>query len=125
MSTKAAIINMTRALACSWADRGVCVNALAPGWFPSEMTEPFFQIPGFFDSIIVQQPDGRIGDPEELAGPLLFLASDASSYVSGHTLVVDGGMTAGFGASRHPEEMKDTFAQVIPHGLGERIMPAA
>lgn len=125
IATKAGVINLTRALALSWADRGVRVNAIAPGWFPSEMTEPFFQIPGFFDAIMVQQPGGRIGDPDELAGPLLFLASDASSYVSGHTLVVDGGMTAGFGAPRRPEEMNATFAQVIPHGLGERIMPAA
>ena len=125
MSTKAAVLNLTRALALSWADRGVRVNAIAPGWFPSEMTEPFFQIPGFYDSILVQQPTGRIGRPDELAGPLLFLASDAASYVSGHTLVVDGGMSAGFGASRHPEELKATFAQVIPHGLGERIMPPA
>ena len=124
IATKAGVINLTRALALSWADRGVRVNAIASGWFPSEMTEPFFQIPGFFDAIMVQQPGGRIGDPDELAGPLLFLASDASSYVSGHTLVVDGGMTAGFGAPRRPEEMNATFAQVIPHGLGERIMPA-
>lgn len=125
ISTKAAVINLTRALALSWADRGVRVNAIAPGWFPSEMTEPFFQIPGFLDSVMVQQPGGRIGDPDELAGPLLFLASDAASYVSGHTLVVDGGMTAGFGAPRRPEEMSAVFAQVIPNGLGERIMSAA
>lgn len=124
-AAKAALINVSKSLAVSWADRGVRVNALAPGWFPSEMTEPFFQIPGFYDSILVQQPTGRIGRPDELAGPLLFLASDAASYVSGHTLVVDGGMSAGFGASRHPEELKATFAQVIPHGLGERIMPSA
>lgn len=123
-ASKAAVINLTRALAVSWGDRGVRVNALAPGWFPSEMTEPWFAIPPFLRSIADQQPSGRFGELRELVGPLLFLASDASSYVSGTTLVVDGGMSASYGAARHGEDLVETFAAAIPDGLGRRIAPA-
>lgn len=115
------MINLTRALAVSWGDRGVRVNALAPGWFPSEMTEGYFALPPFMDSILVQQPGGRVGRPEELTGPLLFLASDASSYVSGQTLAVDGGLSASYGAARLPEGVRDAFAQIVPDGLGTPI----
>ena len=121
MATKAAVINLTRGLAVSWGDRGVRVNALAPGWFPSEMTEPYFAAPPFMNSILIQQPTGRVGELSELVAPLLFLASDASSYVNGHTLVVDGGMSASFGAPRHGQDVVDMFAAVIPDGLGTRI----
>ena len=121
MATKAAVINLTRGLAVSWGDRGVRANVLAPGWFPSEMTEPYFAAPPFMNSILIQQPTGRVGELSELVGPLLFLASDASSYVSGHTLVVDGGMSASFGAPRHGQDVVDMFAAVIPDGLGTRI----
>ena len=86
-ATKAAVINLTRHLACSWSDRGVRVNAIAPGWFPSEMTDPFFAIDGFTDYASEHAAIGRIGDPEELAGALLLLASDAGSFITGHTLV--------------------------------------
>jgi NAD(P)-dependent dehydrogenase (short-subunit alcohol dehydrogenase family) len=120
-ATKAAVINLTRALAVSWGDRGVRTNALAPGWFPSEMTEPYFAAPPFMRSILVQQPSGRVGELSELTAPLLFLASDSSSYVNGHTLVVDGGMTASFGAPRHEQGVIDMFAAVVPDGLGTRI----
>ncbi|MGD9572350.1 MAG: SDR family NAD(P)-dependent oxidoreductase [Thermoleophilia bacterium] len=123
-ASKAGVINLARTLAVSWGDRGVRVNALAPGWFPSEMTEPYFSMPPFLTSIMDQQPSGRLGDPEELVGPLLFLAPDASSYVSGTTLVVDGGMSASYGATRHPGELEEMFAAVIPDGLGRRIRPA-
>ena len=124
-ASKAAVVNLTRAPAVSWGDRGVRVNAIAPGWFPSEMTEGFFAIPPFLDAILAQQPSGRIGDPDELVGPLLFLASGASSYVSGHTLVVDGGMSASYGASRWSAELAGTFAQIIPDGLGTPITAGA
>ena len=124
-ASKAAVVNLTRALAVSWGDRGVRVNAIAPGWFPSEMTEGFFAIPPFLESIVSQQPTGRLGDPDELVGPLLFLASDASSYVGGHTLTVDGGLSASYGAAGWSPELVDTFAQVIPDGLGTPITSAA
>src|SRR5262249_52577573 len=93
-ATKAGILSLTRTLACSWGDRAVRVNAIAPGWFPSEMTGPFLGIPAFRTWAENLAPLRRIGDPKELVGALLFLASEASSYVMGHTLVVDGGYTA-------------------------------
>jgi len=121
MATKAAVINLTRALAVSWGDREVRVNAIAPGWFPSEMSDPYFAAPPFMASILQQQPMGRVGELHELSGPLLFLASDASSYVNGHTLVVDGGLSASYGAARMSEELTGMFASMIPDGLGTRI----
>jgi NAD(P)-dependent dehydrogenase (short-subunit alcohol dehydrogenase family) len=88
------------------------------------MTEPYFAMPPFLATIMDQQPSGRLGNPEELVGPLLFLASGASSYVSGTTLVVDGGMSASYGAARHPRELEQMLAEVIPDGLGRRITAA-
>ncbi len=124
LSTKAAVINLTRTLACSWGDRGVRVNAIAPGWFPSEMTEPYFAAPAFFERIKGQAAMRRVGDPSELAGALLLLASNASSFMTGHTLVVDGGLTASVGAAPFSEEVFAEFASAVPNGLGERIMPS-
>lgn len=90
-SSKAAIIGLTRDLAQQWTGRkGIRVNALAPGFFPSEMTEQY--PPGYLDSMLVRVPAGRGGDPAELCCALLFLASDAGSYVTGAVLPVDGGM---------------------------------
>ncbi len=117
-ATKAAVINLTRNLACSWGDRGIRVNALAPGWFPSEMTGPVLSIPGFLDWAGNSAPMGRIGRPEELAPALLFLASDASSFVTGQTLAVDGGVSAG--AGRFPDS---TLEFLATHGAGEFARP--
>lgn len=93
-ASKAAVVNMTRDLGALWAARGVRVNALAPGWFPSEMTAAELADPKRVEEISAQTPIGRPGREDELDGALLFLTSDASSYVTGHTLVVDGGWTA-------------------------------
>lgn len=123
-ATKAAVINLTRALACSWADRGVRVNTIAPGWFPSEMTDQVFAIPAFKQWVTDSAPMKRVGDPEELVPALLFLATDASSFVTGHTLVVDGGLSAASAGGRIPEEVSRIFEEVVPNGLGRRIMPA-
>ena len=123
-STKAAVINLTRTLACSWGDRGVRVNGIAPGWFPSEMTEPFFAAPAYFERIKGQAAMRRVGDPSELAGALLLLASNASSFMTSHTLVVDGGYSASIGAPPFSEEVFAEFASAAPDGLGERIMPS-
>jgi NAD(P)-dependent dehydrogenase (short-subunit alcohol dehydrogenase family) len=92
-ASKAAVVNLTRELAAQWARRGVRVNALAPGYFPSEMTAPMFEDERSQKFLRQRIPMWRPGNPEELLGPLLLLASDASSYITGHTLVVDGGWT--------------------------------
>ena len=81
-------------LAAEWARRGVRVNALAPGWFESEMTAEMFADERSMAWVARKAPMGRAGEPHELDGALLFLAGDASSYVTGQVLAVDGGWTA-------------------------------
>lgn len=93
-AAKGGVLNLTRDLAAQWARRGVRVNAIAPGWFPSEMTADMFGDDRSMKWMRGRTPMGRAGRPEELAGPLLFLASDASSYVTGQVIAVDGGWTA-------------------------------
>jgi NAD(P)-dependent dehydrogenase (short-subunit alcohol dehydrogenase family) len=92
-ATKAALINLTRHLAAVWGSDGVRVNALAPGYFPTELTG-FLTDPAFAQSIRDRTLLGRTPEPDELDGPLLFLATDASSYMTGQALVIDGGWTA-------------------------------
>lgn len=89
-SSKAGLIGLTRDLAAQWTGRkGIRVNALAPGYFPSEMTEDLPD--ATIQMVVALTAAGRIGRPEELASTLIWLASDASSYVSGVTVPVDGG----------------------------------
>jgi hypothetical protein len=94
-ASKGALVNLTRELAAQWARTGVRVNSIAPGWFRSEMTEG-----SMFDNeqgerwIRQRTPMGRGGEEHELDGALLYLASDASGYVTGTVLAVDGGWTA-------------------------------
>jgi NAD(P)-dependent dehydrogenase (short-subunit alcohol dehydrogenase family) len=91
-ASKAGLLGLTRDLAAQWSGRkGIRVNAIAPGFFASEMTEQY--LPGYMEGQLHRSPMGRAGEPAELAAAVLFLASDAGSYVTGQTLVVDGGLT--------------------------------
>jgi len=92
-ASKAGLIGLTRDLAVQWTGRkGIRVTALAPGFFASEMTDQFPD--GYLESVLPRVPAGRIGDADELAAALVFLASPAGGYVTGATLIVDGGLTA-------------------------------
>ncbi len=124
-ASKAAQIQIAQGLGASWADRGVRVNAIAPAWFHSEMTDDFLGIPLWLERVEQQTPLGRVGDQEELAGPLLLLASDAGSYMTGSVLTVDGGWSSTTGSSPYSEEIIALFGEIMPEGLGEPIVPAA
>jgi NAD(P)-dependent dehydrogenase (short-subunit alcohol dehydrogenase family) len=94
-ATKGALVNVTRGLAVEWADRGVRVNAIAPSFFRTNFGAAYMQSnPGMVEAIEELTPIGRFGEPWELAGGLLYLASRASSMVTGVTLPIDGGWTA-------------------------------
>jgi NAD(P)-dependent dehydrogenase (short-subunit alcohol dehydrogenase family) len=94
-ASKGGLVNLTRELAAQWARKGVRVNALCPGWFPTEMTrDTMFDDARGRAWMETRTPMGRGGEDHELDGALLFLASDASSFMTGQTLVVDGGWTA-------------------------------
>jgi 2-deoxy-D-gluconate 3-dehydrogenase len=85
------VAQITKALANEWAGRGVNVNAIAPGYMRTENTRPLFQNEERRQAILERIPAGRWGEPEDLCGAAVFLASPASDYVHGHVLVVDGG----------------------------------
>jgi NAD(P)-dependent dehydrogenase (short-subunit alcohol dehydrogenase family) len=91
-ATKGGVIAFTRDLAGKWAHHGIRVNAIAPGWFPSDMAN--FVINQHGDDLLRHIPLGRFGGPEDLKGVVVFLASDAAAYITAHTLVVDGGQSA-------------------------------
>jgi NAD(P)-dependent dehydrogenase (short-subunit alcohol dehydrogenase family) len=93
-ASKAGLINLSRELAAQWSKRGVRVNALCPGWFASELTADMFTDERALNWIRRKTILGRPGNEDELDGALLWLASDASSYVTGQAVVVDGGYVA-------------------------------
>jgi NAD(P)-dependent dehydrogenase (short-subunit alcohol dehydrogenase family) len=93
-ASKGAVVNLTRELAAQWARKGVRVNAIAPGWFDTELTAELFQTEKGTEWVNRLTPMGRAGRLEELCGPVLLLASKAGSYMTGAVIPVDGGWTA-------------------------------
>ncbi len=93
-ASKGAVGQLTKALANEWAPRGINVNAIAPGYMATDLTRALQEDPARNPAILARIPAGRWGRPEDLGGAVIFLASDASDYVNGHLLVVDGGWLA-------------------------------
>ena len=101
-AAKGGVNQLTRLLAVEWGDRNLRVNAIAPNFFVSEMTRALLEDSGMAEWMRSRTPMRRMGELPELVGPLLFLASDASSFITGVVLSVDGGWSAGGGASQLP-----------------------
>jgi NAD(P)-dependent dehydrogenase (short-subunit alcohol dehydrogenase family) len=94
-ASKAALISLTKSLALEWASRGVRVNALCPGWTATDLNRNLWEDEATSAAFTATIPMGRWGRAEEMAGPAVFLASDASTFMTGQALVVDGGQSAG------------------------------
>ena len=92
-ASKGGIKNLTKGMATEWAKYNIQVNGIAPGYFKTELTEALLQNSQFDAWLRDRTPAGRWGEPEELVGALIFLSSDASTFVNGHILYVDGGIT--------------------------------
>jgi NAD(P)-dependent dehydrogenase (short-subunit alcohol dehydrogenase family) len=92
-SSKGAVVSMSREMAVQWARYGIRVNTLAPGWFPTEMTQGLTDDADRLAAFESKIPLGRLGGLEEIDGPVIFLASRASSYMTGQVLCVDGGVS--------------------------------
>ncbi|GAA2135799.1 glucose 1-dehydrogenase [Kitasatospora kazusensis] len=104
--TKAAQLSLTRSLAVGWARQGIRVNALCPGWVRTDMTAPVHGSPELSAWLLGHVPMGRWAEPAEVAGAAVYLCSPAASFVTGHALVVDGGLTLPDGGlAGHPKPM--------------------
>jgi NAD(P)-dependent dehydrogenase (short-subunit alcohol dehydrogenase family) len=92
-AAKAAVVSLTKTLASEWGRAGVRVNALCPGWTATELNRVLWDSPDGGQATVASVPMGRWAKPEEMAGPAIFLASEASSFMTGQVLVIDGGQT--------------------------------
>ena len=103
---KHALVGLTRSLAAEYAARGVRINAIAPAYIETDMVEGYLKAKddpaGERERVMGLHPVGRMGQPEEVAGPALFLASDDASFISGEVLVVDGGITTIYNGHGNP-----------------------
>jgi NAD(P)-dependent dehydrogenase (short-subunit alcohol dehydrogenase family) len=94
-ASRGGIRQLTMSLAADWGPHGITVNCLAPGWFKTDQNKVMYDDPDWVASLVERIPVGRPGRPADLEGPVVFLASDASEYITGQTLLVDGGMSTG------------------------------
>lgn len=93
-SSKSGLLGMTRALSAEWGGRGVRVNAIAPGYFRTEMTEVFYRDPAWAEAMLAKIPQRRFGQERDVVGAVVFLSSRASAYVTGQCIAIDGGYLA-------------------------------
>ena len=93
-ATKTALLSLTRSLACDWARDGICVNAIAPGIFPTELNKAFIMGTERGRELLMRTPMGRFGKAEEVVGAAVLLASDGAAFITGQTIAVDGGYLA-------------------------------
>jgi gluconate 5-dehydrogenase len=92
-ASKGGMNQMMRVMAAEWASSGVTVNAVAPGYIETPLTADYLAKPGVRDGLVALVPAGRLGDPTEVVGPILFLASAHSQFITGHVMYIDGGRT--------------------------------
>jgi NAD(P)-dependent dehydrogenase (short-subunit alcohol dehydrogenase family) len=93
-ASKGGLVNLTRELAVQWAQKGITVNAIGPGYFHTDLTDELFETPEYKEVVERHTPMGRGGEPADIAGVCVFLASDAARYITGQIVCVDGGWTA-------------------------------
>lgn len=113
-AAKGALRNLTMQLGCEWADRGVRVNSVSPGFIVTDMTRPALEGLGLTSWIASRTPMRRVGELDEIVGPVLFLASDLAGYITGHDLAVDGGTNASNGYFQIPPIHHEWNADTAP-----------